>query len=131
MLRRIAGFFKRLFSSKRFRIVVRTLFWMMVVYFVFSFVWAIIRLSSLGFPPQESIPLLLEMLFWVPDETMLLSSVSVGIVLGLIWYFYRRWSNRSPEEEPEETGEKAKEEPPAAPAQEEEPIIETKHYTFR
>ena len=131
MFQRLIGFFRRLFRSKGFRIGTRIFLWVFAAYFVYSFILFYITLRSIGVSFREA----LEIFFQVPlfDGAHLHATSTglfIGIALGLIWFFNRRSKKNVPEDpaESEETENKPAEAPGAV--QEEEEIIETKHYTF-
>ena len=132
MLKRMIGLLRRIFHSKGFRTAVRILAGLFLAWFIVEIIYTVFLLMTrVGMSFWEAVSFTFEGLLTLPDYFLSLSGFGVGIVFGLIWYFYRRWKNRQPEtaseEEPkEETEEK---DPPAQePAQEE--IIETQHYMF-
>ena len=125
MLRRIAGFCRRIFQSRGFRRSVRVLLWVLLAYLIYNYYIAIVHLMRMGMSFRQAVLFILETMLPFSEYSMPVGSVIVGTVIGLIWYFRRRRQNTQPDEDedraPAETG---------APEQEEE-IIETKHYTFR
>ena len=132
MLRQISDFFNRIFRSKAFRVTLRVVLGFVLFSYIFNIIYALVILTNSGIPFSAALQFVLEYLLGIPDRIFSLSGVGAGIVLGLIWFFYRRWRNRvaAEEEDGEEAAEEAKKEESAPAPVQEEVIIETKHYTF-
>ena len=120
MFQRIAGFFRRLFSSKAFRRGLRIFFWVFVVYYLYNITLFIIAMKNSG----GSIGDALRIIFITPlidlGHLRPSASVALGIAAGLIWFFNRRERNRNDKSE-----EKTEESPESV---REEEFIEPEHY---
>ena len=127
MFRQIIRFFGRIFQSKGVRTAAKVIFWMFAGYFIFSYFYAIYHISHVidGMSFHEAAAFVLETLFWPLSRTAL--SVILGVIIGFMGYYRGRKKKAASEEEEQE--EKPTEKAGPEPEQEEE-IIETKHYTF-
>ena len=117
MFRRFIRFCRRLFASKGFRRVTRILSWLFIAYFIYNLALFLIAVMDTGASLREALAFFFELLVY-PGRYPPSASVFWGIAIGLIWYYGRRWINRTDEEEEQKEAEK-----PAAsagPVQEEE-----------
>ena len=124
MFRNIAAFFRRIFRSRWFRRAGWILLWFFLRYHVIIIVDAMVILMQTGdFTFEESLSLIGD---YLSDLSLSLGGISLGIILGLLWYLIRRSRKAADPEEEEETAEKPAEAP--APQQEEE-FPETKYFS--
>ena len=106
MFHRIAGFFRRLFSSKGFRRGLLIFLGVFVVYFFYNVILFLIAVMNTGATLGDALRFYFNLpLFyadWVPPS----ASIVLGIAIGLVWYFNRKRINREnakPDEKPEES----------------------------
>ena len=123
MFHRIAGFFRRLFSSKGFQRGLLIFLGVFVVYYFYNVILFLIAVMNTGASFGEALRFYfnLPLLYadWVPPS----ASIVLGIALGLAWYFNRKRINREnaePDQKPEESSDAARE----------EETFETTHYKY-
>ena len=124
MFRRIAGFIKQFFKSKRFR---RGLY-VFLGAFAASYIYHVILLISIFMDSGSSLEEALRLYFSHPlfDAGMLsyIAGFPLGVAIGFTLCFNRRRENRETdeqEEKPEESSDTVRE----------EEIIETTHYKYQ
>lgn len=121
MFRRIAAFFRKVFKSKYFRILIRIL----IAYLILSFISSVVQLTRLGIPFRSAFNYVLRYTLGLGDFSLPAASIGLGIIFGLLWYRRNRKNTQDGEEE------KTEEKPAEIPEEkQEEEIIETKHYMF-
>ena len=130
MIRRITGFFRRLFQSKGFRrgiLAVAVAFSAYYLYNMYLF-WRLMRDSGL-FSSEEIISIILRTPLVDQSRFLIPTPIGVGIVIGILWFFYRKRKTDQAEEPEDETeapvGDKTEE--PAEAKQEEEYIEPPQH----
>lgn len=123
MLRRIARFFRRLFSSKGFQRGLRVFLWVFIALCFVDIIIYFRAVLSAGASFWDALSFLVHYSLFGSGWFSPAVSVALGIAAGLIWYFSRR-TNKQDETEPDEK----KEESPDAVREEE--IIETTHYRY-
>ena len=113
MFHRIAGFFRRLFSSKGFQRGLLIFLGVFVVYFFYNVILFLNVVMDTGASFGEALRFYFNLpLFyadWVPPS----ASIVFGIAIGLVWYFHRKRINREkdePVEKPEESPDAVREE---------------------
>ena len=126
MMKKTAGFFRRLFTSRGFRRGTRILFWMTIGIIVYNLVMILIGFMSANISLREALWFFFslspfEFNFVWPFFIL----IFLAIVLGLICYFQGKEESRNPEkgtveEKPSELSD---------PVQEEE-MPEPKHYQY-
>ena len=133
MLRKIIGFFKRFFRSRGFRAAVKFLSWYFLINLVLGSVHLLYSLSKLGFSFDEALDVLR---FAFRELSLTPGGISLGVLIGLVWYIRRKIRKTDMlEEEKQEKEEKqaqavSSEPTPlgsSAPAQEEE-FFEPKYF---
>ena len=131
MFQQFIGFFRRLFRSKGFRIGTRIFLCVFGAYLIYNTILFLIAVMNTGASLGDA----LKFFFRLPlaDGGRLHATSTgrfIGIAIGLIWFFTRR-SKKNDSEDAEES-QKAENKPDEKPEaqQEEEEIIESKHYTF-
>ena len=91
MFRNIAAFFRRIFRSRWFRRAGWILLWFFLLYHVIIIVDAMVILMQTGdFTFEESLSLIGD---YLSDLSLSLGGISLGIILGLLWYLIRRSRN--------------------------------------
>ena len=120
VLRKVVNFFRRIFRSKGFRYTAGVFLGIFAFYFLFSTVYALFRLIELGLSFREAFSLIGDV---YADLSLSFWGISLGVVIGLIWYFRRKRKKEEAEKEDEEEAVSPE------PAQEEE-IPEPKHYMY-
>ena len=104
MFQRISGFFRRLFGNKGFRRACWVFLGLFVVYYLYNMVLFLQALIRAGFPLPQAVHVVLHtpLVFHTLSPVW---SVLLGVVIGLAWFFYRRWKNTETEktEETEDT----------------------------
>ena len=104
MFQRISGFFRRLFGNKGFRRACWVFLGLFVVYYLYNMVLFLQALIRAGFPLPQAVHVVLHtpLVFHTLSPVW---SVLLGVVIGLAWFFYRRWKNteteKTEEKEPE------------------------------
>lgn len=117
MFQRISGFFRRLFRNKGFRRACWVFLGLFVVYYLYNMVLFLQALIRAGFPLPQAVHVVLHtpLVFHTLSPVW---SVLLGVVVGLAWFFYRRWKNtettETEEKEPEVSSSVSEEEFPAA-----------------
>ena len=117
MFQRISGFFRRLFGNKGFRRACWVFLGLFVVYYLYNMVLFLQALIRAGFPLPQAVHVVLHtpLVFHTLSPVW---SVLLGVVIGLAWFFYRRWKNtettETEEKEPEVSSSVSEEEFPAA-----------------
>ena len=117
MFQRISGFFRRLFGNKGFRRACWVFLGLFVVYYLYNMVLFLQALIRAGFPLPQAVHVVLHtpLVFHTLSPVW---SVLLGVVIGLAWFFYRRWKNtettETEEKEPEVFSSVSEEEFPAA-----------------
>lgn len=117
MFQRISGFFRRLFGNKGFRRACWVFLGLFVVYYLYNMVLFLQALIRAGFPLPQAVHVVLHtpLVFHTLSPVW---SVLPGVVIGLAWFFYRRWKNtettETEEKEPEVSSSVSEEEFPAA-----------------
>ena len=126
MMKKIAGFFRRLFKSSRFRRGTRILFWVTIAYIILILVRILIALMVSGFSFWDAIRIIFSIsLFDFDPMWPFIVITFLAIALGLICYYQGKEESRNTEEATEE-------ENPAAlsdPVQEEE-ISKPDHFQY-
>ena len=121
MFRRIAALCRRVMKSKGFRIGIRILLWVILIYFIWGLIDALFRLMQMGFSFGKALSLIFHTTAWL---SMTPYGVGLGVIIGLVWYFRRKKKRAETEDKAE-----AQSDVPAPPAQEEE-IVKTRYYTY-
>jgi len=117
MFQRISGFFRRLFGNKGFRRACWVFLGLFVVYYLYNMALFLQALIRAGFPLPQAVHVVLHtpLVFHTLSPVW---SVLLGVVIGLAWFFYRRWKNteteKTEEKEPEVPSSVSEEEFPAA-----------------
>lgn len=117
MFQRISGFFRRLFGNKGFRRACWVFLGLFVVYYLYNMVLFLQALIRAGFPLPQAVHVVLHtpLVFHTLSPVW---NVLLGVVVGLAWFFYRRWKNtettETEEKEPEVSSSVSEEEFPAA-----------------
>ena len=117
MFQRISGFFRRLFGNKGFRRACWVFLGLFVVYYLYNMVLFLQALIRAGFPLPQAVHVVLHtpLVFHTLSPVW---GVLLGVVIGLAWFFYRRWKNtettETEEKEPEVSSSVSEEEFPAA-----------------
>ena len=117
MFQRISGFFRRLFRNKGFRRACWVFLGLFVVYYLYNMALFLQALIRAGFPLPQAVHVVLHtpLVFHTLSPVW---SVLLGVVIGLAWFFYRRWKNtettETEEKEPEVSSSVSEEEFPAA-----------------
>ena len=120
MMRKIAGFFRRLFRSRGFRRGTRILFWVTIACIIYNLIRIMIAFTDAGIPFRDGLRFLFSISPFAGSFIWpFFAIVFLAIALGLICYFQGKEENGNTEEE------KPVEEP--NPVQEEE-LSEPKHY---
>jgi len=123
MLQRVAGFCKRLFSSRGFHRGLRIFLGVFAVYCIYNIGLFIVVAMNSGASFGEALyfvfttPLVYP--GWIPPS----ASVALGIAAGLVLYFNRKKRNEGktePDEKAEESSDAARE----------EDFVETTHYKY-
>ncbi len=126
MMKKIAGFFRRLFASRRFRRGTRILFWVTIAYIILIMARILIAFKDAGFSFGEALRFFFSIsLFDFDPMWPFIAIVFFAIALGLICYYQGKEKSRNTEED-------IKEEKPAElsdPVQEEE-ISKPDHYQY-
>ena len=123
MFERIAGFCRRLFSSRGFRRGLRIFSWLYFAIFLMGIIRYLTAVMNTGMSFGKALRFLLFLPFYMGNWLLASSSIVFGIALGLVWYFNRKKKNIE-EAEPDE---KTEESPDAVP---EEEIIEPTRYMY-
>lgn len=118
VLRKVLNFFRRIFRSKGFRNAAGIFLWIFVIYFLFNTVYALFRLMEIGLSFREAFSLIGDV---YSDLSLSFWGISLGVVIGLIWFFRRKRKNEEAEKEAEVEAAEPE------PVQEAE-IPEPKHY---
>ena len=116
MLRKIIGFFKRFFRSRGFRAAVKFLSWYFLINLVLGSVHLLYSLTKLGFSFDEALDVLR---FAFRELSLTPGGISLGVLIGLVWYIRRKIRKTDMLEE--ERAEKEEEEEKQAPAVSSEP----------
>ena len=125
ILKRIAGFFRRLFRSKGFDRGLKIFIGVYIAYMIYSLIVFYQVMKSVGMPfDKEALKFFFQMPVISYGFPRASASLAIGIGLGLVWYFRRRRKSGETEE-PEETAEESPE-----PVQEEETIENTQKRYF-
>ena len=117
MFQRVSGFFRRLFGNKGFRRACWVFLGLFVVYYLYNMALFLQALIRAGFPLPQAVHVVLHtpLVFHTLSPVW---SVLLGVVIGLAWFFYRRWKNteteKTEEKEPEVSSSVSEEEFPAA-----------------
>ena len=113
MFHRIAGFFRRLFSSKGFQRGLLIFLGVFIVYYCYNVILFLNVVMDTGASFGEALRFYFNLpLFyadWVPPS----ASIVLGIAIGLVWYFNRKRINREkaePDQKPEESPDEVREE---------------------
>lgn len=123
MFQRISGFFRRLFGNKGFRRACWVFLGLFVVYYLYNMVLFLQALIRAGFPLPQAVHVVLH----TPLVFHTLSpiwSVLLGVVIGLAWFFYRRWKNT-------ETTETEEKEPEVSSSVSEEDFPDTDRHMYQ
>ena len=120
MMRKIAGFFRRLFRNRGFRRGTRILFWVSIAIIIYNLVMMLNAFMSADIPFRDALRFLFSFSpFDFESAWPFFILIFLAIALGLICYFQGKEENGNTEEE------KPVEEP--NPVQEEE-LSEPKYY---
>ena len=123
MFRQIAGFFRRLFSSKGFQRGLRIFFGVSAAYYIYTMIVFLKVMKDIGVSYGEALWYFFEFTILGGGRIPVSASVALGIAAGLVLYFNRKRRNRE-EAEPDEKAEKTSD------TVQEEEIIETTHYKY-
>ena len=123
MFQRIAGFLRRLFTSKGFLRGVRIFLVVYAAMSLYSIIRYFIAVMNDGISFWEALRFLFTIPLTYPARIPFPASFAIGIVAGLIWYFNRKKKSR----ESTEADEKEEE---ASNAAGEEEFIEPTHYKY-
>ena len=121
MFQRIAGFIRRLFSSKGFQRGLRIFFGVSVAYYIYNMIFFLKIMKDIGVSYGEALRFYFHLSLFDTTRFPASASVALGIAVGLVWYFNRKRKNRE-EAEPDENAEQSSD------AVREEEFIETTHY---
>lgn len=121
MFQRIAGFIRRLFSSKGFQRGLRIFFGVSVAYYIYNMIFFLKIMKDIGVSYGEALRFYFHLSLFDTTRIPASASVALGIAVGLVWYFNRKRKNRE-EAEPDENAEQSSD------AVREEEFIETTHY---
>ena len=100
MMKKIAGFFRRLFASRRFRRGTRILFWVTIAYIILILARILIAFKDAGFSFGEALRFFFSIsLFDFDPMWPFIVIVFLAIALGLICYFQGKEENGNTEEE--------------------------------
>jgi len=129
MMKRIAGFFRRLFQSKGFRRGILALAVAFGAYYLYNMYlfWRVMRDSGL-FTSEGIISIILRTPLIDQGRYLIPTPIGIGIIIGVVWFFYRKGKTNKaeePEDEAEEPEDKTEE--PAETKQEEEYIEPPQH----
>ena len=120
MIRKTAGFFRRLFRSRGFRRGTRILFWASIAIFICDLVMVMIAFMHTDIPFRDALRFFLGLTPFAFDSAWrFFIHIFLAIALGLICYFQGKEENGNTEEETTAEG--------PDPVQEEE-LSEPKHY---
>ena len=126
MMKKIAGFFRRLFARRGFRRGTRILFGVTIACIIYNLIRIMIAFTDAGIPFRDGLRFLLSISPFAGSFIWpFFAIVFLAIALGLICYFQGKEENRNTEEDTEE--EKPTES--ADPVQEEE-ISKPDHYQY-
>ena len=126
MIRKTAGFFRRLFRSRGFRRGTRTLFGVSVTIVIYNLVMILIAFLRTDIPFRDALRFFFSLSpFAYPFAWRFFAVVFLAIVLGLVRYFMGKEESKNTEEN---TGEEKPAES-SGPVQEEE-LSEPKHYQY-
>ena len=113
MFHRIAGFFRRLFSSKGFQRGLLIFLGVFIVYYCYNVILFLNVVMDTGASFGEALRFYFNLppfyADWVPPS----ASIVLGIAIGLVWYFSRKRINREkaePDQKPEESPDAVREE---------------------
>jgi hypothetical protein len=123
LFHRIAGFCRRLFSSKGFRRGLYIFFGISVAYYLYNMIIFLNAMQNVGVSFGEALRFYFHLSLFDMSRIPVSASIALGIAVGLVWYFSRKRRNRE-EAEPEENAEKSSDDV------REEEIIETTHYKY-
>ena len=124
MFHRLAGFCRRLFSSKGFQRGFRIFVGVFAAYYIYNIVLYFIAMKNAGVPFGAALRFYFSIPLFYDARIPPSASVALGIAIGLIWYFHRK--NRNKEKaEPETLAEESSD------TVREEEIVETTHYNDR
>ena len=126
MMKKTAGFFRRLFARRGFRRGTRILFGVTIACIIYNLIRIMIAFTDAGIPFRDGLRFLFSISPFAGSFTWpFFAIVFLAIALGLICYFQGKEENRNTEEDTEE--EKPTES--ADPVQEEE-ISKPDHYQY-
>ena len=117
MVQRISGYLRLLVCIVGFRRACWVFLGLFVVYYLYNMVLFLQALIRAGFPLPQAVHVVLHtpLVFHTLSPVW---SVLLGVVIGLAWFFYRRWKNtettETEEKEPEVSSSVSEEEFPAA-----------------
>ena len=121
VLRKVMNFFRRVFRSKGFRCTAGVLLGIFGIHFILSCVYVLFRFMEMGLSFRQAFSLLGDGL---SDLSLSFGGISLGVIIGLAWYFRRKRKKEEAEKEAEEEAAAVTE-----PVQEEE-IPEPRHYMY-